>query len=128
MQPTRKLERTRMTGRQTRSQYGREDGGVDIEWVLVVDNFRCRRCVRRTMDVFLCVCALTGARWATRPGTLWTGGEGGLRRMVRAPPPHDDDDELLFKSRVLLLFKIPIPKLLHAPRVRVVHKEKGRSR
>lgn len=29
------------------------------------------------------------------------------------PPPHDDD-ELLFKSRVLLLFKIPIPKLLHA--------------
>lgn len=30
-----------------------------------------------------------------------------------APPPHDDD-ELLFKSRVLLLFKIPIPKLLHA--------------
>lgn len=29
-------------------------------------------------------------------------------------PPLHDDDELLFKSRVLLLFKIPIPKLLHA--------------
>lgn len=42
---------------------------------------------------------------------------------VGVPPPHDDD-ELLFKSRVLLLFKIPIPKLLHA-RTRA-HKEKGR--
>lgn len=56
-------------------------------------------------------CALTATWWA--------------RWAVRgfAPPPHDDD-ELLFKSRVLLLFKIPIPKLLHARAQ--VHKEKGR--
>lgn len=46
------------------------------------------------------------------------GGEG------IAPPPHDDD-ELLFKSRVILLFKIPIPKLLHARALALAHKEKG---
>lgn len=39
--------------------------------------------------------------------TAWWAGEGFL-------PTLHDDDELLFKSRVILLFKIPISKLLHA--------------
>lgn len=50
------------------------------------------------------------ARWA---------GEGFL-------PTLHDDDELLFKSRVILLFKIPIPKLLHA-RARARTKRKDLS-
>lgn len=79
-----------------------EVGGAVFKWALV-DDF-CRRC---------CVCAYTYGCSGR------VGGEG------IAPPPHDDD-ELLFKSRVILLFKIPIPKLLHARALALAHKEKGR--